>query len=1358
MKTRVWILLAAACGMFASAFATSPRPAREPDWSELGTLRPLPNPTPFAEGGELRRVEGTFEVGEFMGEAHGKNVPLRYGALKFGNKEIAIRRDGKRMEGRDHGIKINIDGRKHLSISLVPAWNIDSSACEVSLNKAEDTLDLRIPYLDKETGKNEQLVCRIWKAGPSRARITWRNSAKKQDGAEKGILVYVNCTDDMPAGATLDTAKYRGKKVMFGDAEWGQRTREELLASDPNRRNGVARQSGMSGPFTVDAEHLEQTATVDLGTAKYSASEQLEVLHGGDIDRWSVGMMCGMQPGSEIAIDLHYVRVNRKRTTAVNGIDFEAIDGFHYELPPTKNIFRNPSFERGMLFWRYEQGGAVFTLKEPQDHYAVVPGGKFGEHCLHIRPYNTGVQGLQSFPMPLEAGAKYTLSVWVKYLASKVPERDRAGARADVKLAISNAARGGPIKVAGPWGDKGEGSRQTVWHSNGWTRISRTFMGDAFGLIVYLGGNDCLFDSIQLEKGERATDFVAPPLEGHLITDDPDNHLHFGRESAFDWRLVGANGVRGNVTLTVTDAYGETLGVTKLRNVGPGVYPLRKGRFVWPLKGVFLVRADYDVGGRKWFEFERLAVVQPLANRHPTKNLFACFAHSDIQNRGEDKQRRLMEWGWGSTTWIRPDRMKDAKNSIRELFEKYRFQNLVSSGLVRYEDELFPNLPAGRPRFDALRKVEKFTPEMLESIERLAYEALKDVPTNLCPVVAFANEEESSPLVNGATDGGVEYGKAQFAFYKGAKRANSDFQVAPTHGTSGWSKLRGRKAIDQYLNAANLNGFKYDAVCVHPYGNVDCGTLGRGDAAAEIDYMRELLAKHGYDPVKTPLYMSECWNVPVALVPSWGCDGNQDAYPHGKTGYDFGNREWQSACQVARMYLIYLKYWPQVRCVHCWMDPMIDAAIQPMMVSPAVNIIGHLLPDPVFVDEVRPVAGVRAYVWKSRGRAVAAVWAVDQLAELGRRRCPRLNVRFSQKVRFLDFMGNERVNDGDGLQLTSAPLYIVAKDTDRLVADLKAAHSSDAASCLRVDFVPAANGTIGARLRNLTDRAQNGVLRVGGKDIPYAVAPKGESFLAVGTVALDGCEVKPFRFDWRLSPDGGGKPSSGSYALSVFAAPKCGVRPDWTNVPAHKFENWHEGAAADGADLSAAYQVCWNTSALFVRVSVKDSQLLTIPRNAANSQFRKCLWNADGALELYLDCGANGRSNIKGGYDDDDYRYDFAPPLDNKDGRGFVWRHVEVDHQLADGINMPSKDEASKNVLCDFRRTVDGYEYILTLPSRYIEPLYLRKGTIAGFSLYLHDKDGTADKSSHKAVTTGTLPGEHVQGRPELWPLMILGE
>lgn len=1319
-------------------------------WEALESARPLPDPAPFAEGGAPQRLEGVFETGEFLWPVGDRHVSLRFGALKFGSKEIAIRRDGKAAEGRSYAFCVNVGGRRQLSVQFVPSWKVDAAACEVTHNTADDTLDLGIPYADEKTGAKERLVCRLWKAGPSRARITWRNSAKQ------GPLVYVNCVDDMQAGETPETAKYRGKKVTFGDVVWEQRTREELLASDPKRHQGAVRRQ-LSGAFTIDADDPTKAVTVELAVpGAYTASEQVAVVDGERVDRWSVGLMRGLPPSGELTLDLHQSRVARAGSGPVGGIDFEALDGFRYELPPTRNVFRNPSFERGLLFWKSEQGGARFTLKEPQDRYAVVPEGKFGDHSLHLRPYNTDVQGLQSFPMSLDAGQKYTLSVWVKYLASQVAEKDRAKASAGVKLALSNAARGGPIKTSGPWGDNAPDSRHTVWHSNGWTRISRTFTADPFGLIVHIGGVDCLFDGFQLEKGERATEFVAPPLEGHLLTADPDNHLHFGQESAFEWRLAGARDVRGDVTLTVLDAFGEELGVTKLANVAPGVHPLRKERFAWPQKGVFLIRADYRVGGKKWVEFERLTVVEPLENRHPTKDVFACFSHASLQNRGIDKQRRLMEWGWGSTTWTQPKALMDPENPMRELYERFRFRNLVSSELAPYGDDIFPELPPGRPRTVALRKLAKFTPEMLACIEKRAYEALKDVPTNVCPVVAFSNEEESSPIINGATDGGVEYGKAQFAFYKGAKRANPAFRVAPTHGTSGWNKLRGRKAVDQYLNAANLNGFKYDAVCVHPYGNVDGGTLGREDADAEIAYMRELLAKHGYDPVKTPIYMSECWNVPVAYVPSWGCDSNQDVYGHGKTGYDFGNREFQSACQLARMYLVNLKYWPQVRCVHCWMDPIIDVTLQPMMCSAAINTIGHLLPDPVFVGEARPVGGVRAYVWKSRGRAVAAIWAVDPLAELGQRRCPRLNARFSQPVRFVDFMGNERKLADTGLQLTSAPLYIVAADAERLVADLKALSSSDAASCLRLDFVPETTGAVSARLRNLTDREQKGVLRVDGRDLRYAVAPKGEIRLAVGTAETDGGEVKPLRYAWRLTPDGGGKPAAGAYDLAVFAAPRCGAVPDWTQVPVRPFANWHDRRPESPDDLSATYQVCWNAEALFVRVCVNDSQVLTIPKNATNNAFYKQLWGADGALELYLDCGANGRSSIRNGYDDDDYRYDFAPPHDNRDGRGFVWRYIEVDHQLADGINMPTKEEAAQKVGCDFRRTADGYEYVLTLKQRYIEPILLKKGAIAGFALYLHDKDGTPEKFAEKAVTTGTRPNAHVQFAPAIWPLMIL--
>ena len=41
------------------------------------------------------------------------------------------------------------------------------------------------------------------------------------------------------------------------------------------------------------------------------------------------------------------------------------------------------------------------------------------------------------------------------------------------------------------------------------------------------------------------------------------------------------------------------------------------------------------------------------------------------------------------------------------------------------------------------------------------------------------------------------------------------------------------------------------------------------------------------------------------------------------------------------------------------------------------------------------------------------------------------------------------------------------------------------------------------------------------------------------------------------------------------------------------------------------------------------------------------LWSHDWAVEVYIDTFGDGRASAAKGYGDDDYRYDFAPPLDN---------------------------------------------------------------------------------------------------------------
>ena len=189
-------------------------------------------------------------------------------------------------------------------------------------------------------------------------------------------------------------------------------------------------------------------------------------------------------------------------------------------------------------------------------------------------------------------------------------------------------------------------------------------------------------------------------------------------------------------------------------------------------------------------------------------------------------------------------------------------------------------------------------------------------------------------------------------------------------------------------------------------------------------------------------------------------------------------------------------------------------------------------------------------------------------------------------------------------------------------------------------------------------------------------------------------------------------------------------------------------------DLDAKFQMAWDKDNLYLRISAKDDQFVL---TEASKWKPRDLYMHDGCAEVYFDAGANGRSNSVKGYDLDDYRYDFA--MGNPEGTtgpGSVYRFAEAFHQLAGGIDMPSKDEAAKKVKCQFQRTADGYAYVIIFAQRYLEPLHLEKGFRAGFGLYLHDKDDAKMAYPAKGVGFTTEPGVTPDHRPDLWPILIL--
>ncbi len=632
-------------------------------------------------------------------------------------------------------------------------------------------------------------------------------------------------------------------------------------------------------------------------------------------------------------------------------------------------------------------------------------------------------------------------------------------------------------------------------------------------------------------------------------------------------------------------------------------------------------------------------------------------------------------------------------------------------------------------------------------------------------------EGKSPLLIAGNYD---EWGKFQAAAFRGIKRANPKAVVLPDTGTSGLNRLRGFKEQEGYLRSTQGKA-KWDAMAAHPYGSLDC-VCGADDLDANTAQFIELMKKYGYGQ-ETPIYYTEGFNITDTNIPEWGSGGAYDNYGGGRPSYDTGWREFLHAAWVARTYLICLKYWPQVQCFNIWVSaPYIDQYFAPLFLCKVPNTLGHLLANPTYKADIRPVGGIRGYAFEDdQGRGVVAIWCAMDKVDNGLERGPEMLAKFEgQEPEFIDLMGNPRhVDPKEGvvtIQLTPAPLFLRCGKggLDTLVRALSTAQIVGAGTALKVDVQPRLDGQMETVLTNQTNNALTGKLGVGGAQIPFDIPPQGKND---AVVPGNSGTTPGTMYTWRKSIDvefANGKKNEFVWDVSYFYVPRAAkplpldpASADWRKIPSILITNWFTSADRAGnkadagyaKDLDATFQMAWDSDNLYLRVSgVDDKLVLTDSDRWRDNQ----LYMHDGSVEVYFDTGANGRSNPGKGYDLDDYRYDFyAGDAKAEDGPGSVHRLREAHHQLAGGLNMPTKADAAKGVKCQFQRIKDGYDYVMIFPQRYIEPLKLEKGWRAGFGLYLHDKE-PGEEWPRKGVSLATEPGSHCDYKPHLWPVMIL--
>ena len=1325
-----------------------------------------PDYAPPFESKQSKRLAPKLVVKTFLDETN-KNQPAESGSLIVGNKRISVR------ETQNNQLSSKGDNSTAIFVNSKPVFDIVFAGGYQGADKQW------VNFAQGYKAENVKLVC-----DQSNDTIKWSNNYPLPDGAN-GTFVYqlkpiadsqvelswdIGCTAEQAAASKITgfliyftmPEAYRQADVEINGALLKLQSEDALKKED---QKGIEVWQGNLEKLVYNSRKPLDGFTITMADALLSVCTE-KFAYG----RYSLGLRLNSKLQGKLIIDLGEAAVAKTDAPpAVEGNDLWAQDALHMPKSPTRNIFPNPSFEQGLRYWRWWGGGANYSRSEVKHYETDDKNGLFGSSALVVNPTQLGSAALMSFSLPGQKGKTYTVSFYAK--------AEKPGASA--KLALFST------KTGGQFGREQFNKTKAEVLSTEWQRFSQNFVSDGAPLALILGvnnsGGKVWLDGVQYELGDKVTDFVSAPLEGRLFTSDTDNNVESGKPLDATFVVYGKDGVAGNVEITLLNFYKNKL-------LEKTFAAKSCDRLALPFDGLnlatgtYILRTKYTVAGTEpYYDFYRFTIINSLDGTHATKNLYGAL-FSTRNNRTEDICDLMRRCGFAGSTSYGPGKSNPFHYEIRKKYDITDYTHTLADGAFMSPEDANKRFENPDYRFmmeldsriwrtpklrEEIKIKEQYSEEDIKRVEEIAYKAAMNMPE--ARVWSLATEEEIiyPPIVKKRDY--KEFAKLQIALYRGIKRANPKAIVLPSGGTSGYGKIRGKDAIEGYL-AATQGIVKWDAVAVHPYGSCD-GTLGQDDLDENIQMLRDSMAKYGYGQ-ETPIYLNEGGG--QGSPACWG-DGPDYSYDGGQPSYDQGLREFLHACTMAREYIICLKYWPQLEHFNCWLDDsreIVDYNLTPTSAMLGVNTLGHLLAKPQFIADLRPAPGMRGYAFKDeKGNGIAAVWCTIDNVELGFERGPEMRVKFDGKLpEMFDLMGKtyKLSADKDGyveVQLTPAPLFFRSAEPEKLVSALKNAEVSGAGTTVNASFLPTQDGTITVKMENLTGRKQAGEILINGKKTPLSIEP-----MKTGGITLPE-RVKPEfgkMFQWNssytLAVNKKQEPEK-QWKMDYFYVPHVNGTPDWDKVPAIQMTNLYrpltdlkQTPGGHKGDIEASFKVAWDENNLYLRLDAVDDNF-----NPANEKFwaskeaqQKHLYMLDGCLEVYFDCGANGRLR-KGGFDLDDYRYDFCVGNpEGKSGPGLVNRLHEVFTEYAGGPAMPTKADAAKGIKCEFTR-IDAthYAYTITFEQKYIEPLHLQKGAIAGFALYLHDRmdDGTL---GNKGLSLATEPGAHCDRAPQLWPLMIL--
>lgn len=1049
------------------------------------------------------------------------------------------------------------------------------------------------------------------------------------------------------------------------------------------------------------------------------------------------------------------------------GVDFKKTEDL--EVPNysvCRNLIQNPSFERGVMYCitknHFDDFLGINDIKADNTE------ALFGKHSLKATMTQNGYNIILS-PVPAIPG-KYVFSFYVKGDGSKNQK---------LNCYIQNSSR---AKLAG----------KRYKTNDKWERFSIPFevrKTTAISCRFGVAGNEASvirIDGIQLEKGEKPTEFTAPPVESLLLTSKEDNFFNPDEKINASLRIFSTkNESSGTVNITVKDFFGdkkfEEEYSFKTDKNGNAIIKLPfDNKFG---KGIFVVKADYTLeDGQKLQNFFRFSIMPFLENKHKLKAMFSNSYHGPMKRNVypglETYYKRCRAIGVGGETHA-----GFVSKNFYELLNKYGIQ-IINSNMSGPLYENFKSVTdaKGRKFFGLyndkgwrkgaklfvkdfrLEGDGKLTDAYLKRFEKAVINMVKEYPW--IPRWAFAGECWAK-WPEWMTNDMKSFANLQIAFYKAVKKANPKLEVYNGDPCNIYPE-GGTKRLRKILT--EINGrIKYDALAIHSY-------LPEGPYSLEanMEAFFDMAKEFGY--IKTRTFYPEGMHYGPYNIPQWrivsASWGPPRTWYYGTLSYDMGWTEKLSAAWFARSWLVCMKFMDRVISADsaaCNMTSNfhLDAKLTPRAYQKIPNTLGNLLGNSKFLEDASFAPDTKCLLFEDeKARPVAAVWGKIQKVDRGLEVSPwaiaDINI---EDAEIFDLMENQRAfpKNADGkirFPLSTFPFFIRGKSGSvKEFAEAMKNAKVQGGRLVPLKMTPKISSpdSLDLLLTNQIARIVKGFVSAPGFKKRIDLPPrKTESLRIKMSTPLTENKISEVKIPVSIAEEGSAAPLEKEICFDGFLCKKTthsikvdGNEDDWKDIPAIPLKN-KTIAGTTGektgykGDLEGSFKTAWDKDHLYLIVKIKDD--LFTHKAFQNTAQR---WNND-SLQIFIDTKCDARNKKFIGYDANDYDYAVFP---DGDGKAITFRYRSPDRQLTLGTEAPPDKTVEPHIPSAFKKTSDGYIYEIAFPSKYLLPVKLENNYALGFSLFVNDRD--KGKSTKQALTL-TPPGTGCYRKPHLYPVMLL--